>query len=576
MNQQVKTWIARDPDPKTRQELEQLLKDDSQDELKRRFNGRLAFGTAGLRAVLGAGPSRMNQLVVRETTAGLASYLLKSVPGCSERGVVVAYDGRHGSYTFAHDAASVLAAFGFKVHLSTQTLPTPVAAYAVRYFGAAAGIMVTASHNPPEYNGYKVYWGNGAQIIAPHDQGIAAEIDKAATQDIPYIPLTEGKEAGLIHHFGPLLLEQYLREIITANAWPGSPGISELKIVYTPLHGVGAEATERALKLAGFGNVYTVKEQREPDGDFPTVQFPNPEEDGAMDLALALAKEVKADLVFANDPDADRLAVALPNDDGGYTMLTGNEIGVVLGSDLINAVPKSNRSNSCVGTTIVSSRLLSKIAEAHGVGYFETLTGFKWIANKAITATTQGKNFLMGYEEALGYTVHNVVRDKDGVSAIVAFALQTARLREQDETILGLLKAIYKKYGLFLTEQKSLAIDPHAQGPSVGEKIRANMPKQIAGLNIQSIMDIQNGTRVDTATGKSETIDLPKSDVLSFILEDNSRVIVRPSGTEPKVKCYYEVIQSFEGGSAYEAVETQAQTRLADLIAKHQEELAKL
>jgi phosphomannomutase len=369
-------------------------------------------------------------------------------------------------------------------------------------------------------------------------------------------------------------MQQYLREIITANAWPGSPGISGLKIVYTPMHGVGAEATERALKLAGFANVYTVKEQREPDGDFPTVNFPNPEEDGAMDLAIALAKEVQADLVFANDPDADRLAVALPNDEGGYTMLTGNEIGVVLGSDLINAVPESSRSNSCVGTTIVSSRLLSKIAEAHGVEYFETLTGFKWIADKAITATTEGKTFLMGYEEALGYTVHNVVRDKDGVSAIIAFALQTARLREQGETILGLLKAIYKKYGLFVTEQKSLGIDPLATGPTIGEKVRANMPTTIAGLKIISITDIQNGTKTDVASGKAEKIDLPKSDVLSFILEDDSRVIVRPSGTEPKVKCYYEAIQSFEEGKSYEEVQAQAHARLADLIAKHQTELA--
>jgi len=576
MDQQVKTWIARDPDPKTRQELEELVQNDAQDELKRRFKGRLAFGTAGLRGLLGAGPTRMNQLVVRETTAGLASYLLKTVPGCSERGVVVAYDGRHGSYTFAHDAASVLAAFGFKVHLSTQTMPTPVAAYAVRYFGAAAGIMVTASHNPPEYNGYKVYWGNGAQIIPPHDQGIAQEIEEAAIQEIPYMGLLDGKARGLIHHFGPHLLEQYLREIITANAWPGSPGISGLKIVYTPLHGVGAEATERALKLAGFSNVHTVQEQREPDGDFPTVRFPNPEEDGAMDLALKLAKEVKADLVFANDPDADRLAVALPNDDGEYTMLTGNEIGVVLGSDLINAVPENRRGNTCVGTTIVSSRLLSVIAKAHGVEYFETLTGFKWIANKAITATRKGKDFLMGYEEALGYTVHNVVRDKDGVSAIIAFALQTARLREQGETIQGLLRAIYKKYGLFVTQQKSLAISPDAEGPSIGEKLRGNMPESIAGMKIESITDIQNGTRLNVASGKTESIDLPQSDVLSFILEDNSRVIVRPSGTEPKVKCYYETIQSFEGDNAYEEVEQKAHSRLANLIEKHQEELAAL
>ena len=231
MNEDVQNWITRDPDPQTRLELQELVKNGSQDELQRRFSGRLAFGTAGLRGVLGAGPMRMNQLVVRETTAGLANYLLETVPACIERGVVVAYDGRHGSFTFAQDAASVLAAFGFKVHLASQTLPTPVAAYGVRYFGAAAGIMVTASHNPPEYNGYKVYWGNGAQIIPPHDSGIAQAIEKAATQEIPYLPLLEGKEMGLIHYCGPGLMQAYLREIITANAWPGSPGISELKIV---------------------------------------------------------------------------------------------------------------------------------------------------------------------------------------------------------------------------------------------------------------------------------------------------------------------------------------------------------
>ena len=279
-------------------------------------------------------------------------------------------------------------------------------------------------------------------------------------------------------------------------------------------------------------------------------------------------------MVFANDPDADRLAVALPDGSGEYAMLTGNEIGVVLGSDLINAVPEESRSKCSVGTTIVSSRLLSKIAEAHGVQYFETLTGFKWIANRAIDDTQKGKTFLMGYEEALGYTVHNVVRDKDGVSAIIAFALQTARLREQGETILGLLKAIYNKYGLFVTQQKSLGIDPLATGPTIGEKLRGNMPTTIAGLKITSITDIQNGTKTDIDSGKTEEIDLPKSDVLSFILEDNSRVIVRPSGTEPKVKCYYETIQSFEDGKGYEEVQAQAEARLTDLIAKHQTELA--
>lgn len=576
MKDTIQNWLARDPDPKTRAELEELLQKDDQNELERRFSGRLAFGTAGLRGVLGAGPTRMNRLVVQETTTGLANYLLRTIPGPLERGVVVAYDGRHGSYQFAQDAASVLAACGFKVHLGTHTMPTPVAAYAVRYFGAAAGIMITASHNPPEYNGYKVYWGNGAQIIPPHDLGIADAIDEATQREIPFMPVIKARKQGLIHHFGPRVMEAYLSEIIVANAWPASPGISELKIVYTPLHGVGADAAERALKLAGFSNVHTVTQQREPDGDFPTVSFPNPEEDGAMDLAMKLGREVGADLIFANDPDADRLAVALPDEDGNFVMLTGNEIGVVLGSDLINALPKDQAANACVGTTIVSSRLLGILAEAHGVGYFETLTGFKWIANKAIDATVAGKRFLMGYEEAIGYSMHNVVRDKDGVSALVAFALQTARLREQGETVLGLLQAIYRKYGLFLTKQKSLAISPDATGPTIGEKLRANMPLTIAGLKVKSVTDIQNGTKKNITDDTQETIDLPESDVLSFILDDNSRVIVRPSGTEPKVKCYYEVVQNFEGDDSYFETTSNAQARLAEIMNKHQAELAAL
>ena len=567
----VQTWISRDPDPKTRQELQDLITEDNQTELARRFAGRMAFGTAGLRGVLGAGPMRMNRLVVRETTAGLGHYLLKTVPGALERGVVIGYDGRHGSLEFAHDAASVLSALGFQVQLATQTLSTPTIAYAVRYFGAAAGIMVTASHNPPEYNGYKVYWGNGAQIVPPHDKGIAEEIDKVATQDIPMVDLLEARRTRLVRMFGPELLANYLSEVIKANGYP-APGISKLTIVYTAMHGVGAEAAERALKMAGFTNVHSVESQREPDGDFPTVRFPNPEEPGAMDLAIALAKEVKADLIFANDPDADRLAVAVPNGQGEYQMLTGNEIGVLLGGDLINA----HANNAVVGTTIVSSRLLGQIAAAHGVDYFETLTGFKWIANRAIEETVAGKNFLMGYEEALGYTVGNLVRDKDGISALVAFALHAARLHDQDETVLGLLENIYRKYGLYVTAQKSLALDPMAQGPSIGDKLRGAMPSSIAGRAIISVTDIHEGTKTDIKTGEVSVIDLPQSDVLSFILEDNSRIIVRPSGTEPKVKCYYEVVEPFPEGESYEAVTARGNERLKSLIETHQTELAKL
>jgi phosphomannomutase len=324
--------------------------------------------------------------------------------------------------------------------------------------------------------------------------------------------------------------------------------------------------------MAGFTNVHTVASQREPDGDFPTVRFPNPEEPGAMDLSLALAKEVGADLIFANDPDADRLAVAVPNGEGTYQMLTGNEIGVLLGADLINA----HGNNAIVGTTIVSSRLLSQIAAAHDVDYFETLTGFKWIANRAIKETLAGKNFLMGYEEALGYTIGNLVRDKDGISALVAFALHAARLHDQGETILGLLENIYRKYGLYLTAQESLSLDPNAEGPSIGDKLRENMPSSIAGRAITSITDISKGTKTELSTGEVSKLDLPESDVLSFILEDNTRIIVRPSGTEPKVKCYYELIEPFPKEEAYESVDERGRAKLSELIDTHQAELAKL
>ncbi|MEC9466895.1 MAG: phospho-sugar mutase [Myxococcota bacterium] len=568
----VKTWIERDPDPLTRQELEELIATEKHEELERRFASRLAFGTAGLRGVLGAGPTRMNQLVVRETTAGLGEYLVRTVPGAMERGVVIGFDGRHGSTTFAHDATCVLSALGFRVHLANQTLSTPTVAYAVRYFGAAAGIMITASHNPPEYNGYKVYWGNGAQIIPPHDHGIASAIDEAASREIPFMTLKQARDEKLVHMFGPRLLSHYLSEVIKSNAYPRAPGVSKLTIVYTPMHGVGAEAAERALQMAGFTNVHTVPSQREPDGDFPTVRFPNPEEPGAMDLAMALGQEVQADLIFANDPDADRLAVAVPNGSGGFQMLTGNEIGVLLGTDLINAHCK----NAVVGTTIVSSRLLSQIAAAHDVDYFETLTGFKWIANRAITETIAGKQFLMGYEEALGYTVGNLVRDKDGISALVAFALHAARLHDEGESILGLLENIYRKYGLYVTEQKSLALDPNAKGPSIGDQLRANMPTSIAGRPITSITDIQTGTKTDIQSGTVSKLDLPKSDVLSFILDDDTRVIVRPSGTEPKVKCYYEIIEKFPDDSRYKDICSQAHDKLSALIEAHQAELASL
>ena len=432
--------------------------------------------------------------------------------------------------------------------------------------------MVTASHNPPEYNGFKVYWGNGAQIVPPQDKGISDAIDMAAQSEIPFVPIAEAVEKGMVNYFGPKLFQAYMSQVSILTSHPTSPIQNELTLAYTPLHGVGAEAVETALKLAGFTRTFTVASQRQPDGHFPTVRFPNPEEPGAMDAVLELARNKGAHLALANDPDADRLAVAVRRDDGSYQMLSGNEIGVLLGFDLINGYP----TNACVGTTIVSSRLLGTIAEAHGVECFETLTGFKWIANGAMERELKGKRFLMGYEEALGYTIGDLVRDKDGVSALVAFALFAARLHRQNTNVLKLLELIYRKYGYYGTQQVSLKLDPNAEGPSLGDKLRQAQPTEIFGQKITRIDDLKSSLRYDLNANTETPISLPSSDVLTYFLADGSRIIVRPSGTEPKVKCYYEIIEKLSADEAFSTGQARANKRLDALISDHQAQLSKL
>ena len=572
MESTIAQWIKRDPDPATRLELEELLRNDSKGELESRFRARLAFGTAGLRGLLGAGPGRMNRLVVQETTAGLGNYLIQTLDGAKDAGVVIGYDGRHGSAQFAQDAASVLAALGFAVHLFEDVIPTPTCAFAVLRLKAAAGIMVTASHNPPAYNGYKVYWNNGAQIIPPHDQGIAEAIDVAATSPIPWMDFNQATSEGKVQAISPDLIEDYLKGI-EARALHLLPRREHpLKVVYTPLHGVGAELVEQTLARAGFTQVHTVPSQREPDGRFPTVKFPNPEEPGAMDEALALARTVGADLIVANDPDADRLAVALPLPGGDYQMLTGDEIGVILGQALL----ESNQSKAvAVGTTIVSSRLLSAVAESFGATYFETLTGFKWIANHAITLKEENIEFLMGYEEAIGYTIGDLVRDKDGVSSLLTIALLASHLRSENKTMLDYLEEIYRAHGLYLTTQKSLALKPGSDAGELGALLRQNPPATIGGQAVCATADLLTSTRTNS-DGHTEAVDLPQSDVLTFYLDDRSRVIVRPSGTEPKVKCYYEIIHPIPDGTDFESERRNALNTMEALVNAHQGELAAL
>ncbi|MDC5720487.1 phospho-sugar mutase [Vibrio europaeus] len=567
MMEQVTRWLEKDPDPHTREELQHLIDEQAFDELDDRFSQRLEFGTAGLRGKVGCGPNRMNRLVIQETATGLGHYLVEQVTDAKMRGVVIGYDGRTDSKQFAHDTASVLTSLGIKVFLTHAVAATPIVAFGVKHFDAAAAVVVTASHNPPEYNGFKVYWENGAQIIPPHDSGIANEIDIAATKPIPLMALDDAEKHGLLVWLKEDYYETYRQTMNNNPLLANHTAPNDVAIAYTAMHGVGANMAQTLLNDAGFNHFYSVAEQNEPDGTFPTVNFPNPEEAGAMDMVMALAKQHNADIACANDPDADRFAVAVRKPDGNYQMLTGDQVGTLFGHYLLS---QTQASKQLVGNTIVSSTLLNKIADAHGATYFQTLTGFKWLTNVAMQKQSDDQQFLFAYEEALGYTVGNKVWDKDGLSALVAFAQLTAELKSQGKTIWDQLEAIYRQHGMYLNSQRSIALDPKA--PPVGDKLRANPPTMIAGSKVEVTEDLKSLTK-HFADGSTQIIDLPASDVLIYHLSCGARVIVRPSGTEPKLKCYYEVIEKFEDSDSFEHVHDKASESMGMLISEHQHSL---
>lgn len=598
----VKHWLENDPDPRTQKELQTLIDSGNDEELQQRFSARLAFGTAGLRGVVKAGPMGMNRLVVQQTSAGLGDYLKLQVSDVDTRGVVIGYDGRHDSRQFAHDAAGVLTAMGIKVYLTCKVAPTPLIAFGVTHLNAAAGIVVTASHNPPQYNGYKVYWGNGAQIIPPHDSGIAACIDRVATTKVRLHSLDEAHKSGnlvileddfyqdyrqgikrapvLQNHIsqsGVLrnsvlqssVLQKHVsqRAVLQNRALETNSQPELVSLSYTAMHGVGADMAETVLADAGFTRVYSVAAQREPDGDFPTVNFPNPEEKGAMDLVIAEAKQHNAMLACANDPDADRFAVAVRTDAGDYQMLTGDQVGVLFGHYLMTHAPETHRL-TC--TTIVSSSLLSKVAASFNATCLTTLTGFKWLTNVGMAEQTDDNQCLFAYEEALGYMVGSMVWDKDGLSALVAFAQLTAELASQGLSIWDRLESIYQEHGFHLNTQVSIALKPST--PNIGQYLRNDLPVSIASKPVISTDDISSGIRT-FQDGSTETIDLPSSDVLIFNLEGGARVIVRPSGTEPKIKCYYEVVETMTHDDTLQSAQARAQEVMDEFVAAHQASL---
>ncbi len=501
---QARSWRDADPDAATAREVDRLLAAGDEAALVDRFRGELEFGTAGLRGLLGAGPNRMNRAVVRRATAGVARHLLATVPDAARRGVVVARDARRGSDDFALETAGVLAGHGIRVLFFVDRAPTPLGAFAVKELGAAAGVVVTASHNPPAYNGYKVYWENAAQIVPPVDTGIASEIASSGPANaIPFLPRAEAEARGLFVPLGDDLARRYQDAIADLVLHPGQG--RDLGIVYTAMHGVGARFTLDALRRAGFAGVHPVPEQNEPDGAFPTVSFPNPEEPGALDLALALCEAAGADLLLANDPDADRLAAGARDRDGRMRLFSGNELGVLLGTYcLSHRVPLPER--PLVLTTIVSSSQLGAIARALGAGYAETLTGFKWIENRALELERlEGRTTVFGYEEALGYSVADVVRDKDGISAALVFADLAGWCRARGVTPWGYLEEIQRAHGLFLSAQKSVTI-PGAEGAAtiaaIMDGFRAGPP---ASMKIKYYFELREtpGTGEDLAAAKA-------------------------------------------------------------------------
>nr|WP_157310906.1 phospho-sugar mutase [Microbacterium sp. MAH-37] len=517
----ARAWLRQDPDSETRDELAGVITRAASGDaaaiadLSDRFAGRLAFGTAGLRGALGAGSNRMNRVLVSQAAAGFAAYLKNRSAGTPT--VVIGYDGRRNSRRFALDSAELFAGAGLRAILLPRLLPTPVLAFAVRHLGADAGVMVTASHNPPNDNGYKVYLGgadHGSQIVAPADAEIAAEIQRVADAgDVTALPRSDAYETA-----GEDLVEAYV--VATAAVAPAPLGVQEMRWVYTAMHGVGWETFSRVVKKAGYPAPRVVDEQREPDPTFRTVSFPNPEEPGAMDLAFERARAADAEFVIANDPDADRLAVAIPDAsaEGGWRRLTGNEVGLLLG--LRAAKAAQGTAGASLACSLVSSPGLGAIAAAHGLDFHETLTGFKWIS--------RAPGIAFGFEEALGYLVNpDTVRDKDGISAAVALLGLAADARVRGTTIAGLLDELAEQIGWFASGQVSIRVDDLSVIAGLMASLRRTPPAAFGQRSVASAEDLAAG-----ASG------MPAGDVLRYRLADGSRVIVRPSGTEPKLKVY--------------------------------------
>ncbi|WP_295154166.1 phospho-sugar mutase [uncultured Brachyspira sp.] len=537
MEQEVKaridSWLNGAYDEETKKEIKALLDAGNDKELTDAFYRDLEFGTGGLRGIMGVGTNRMNKYTVGVATQGLANYILKQ--GGSNYKVAIGYDSRNNSDTFSKAAAEILSSNGINVYLYDDIHPISLLSYAVRDLGCIAGIVVTASHNPKEYNGYKVYWTDGAQVIPPHDKNIIDEVLKVKPEEVKV------GDSSKVTIIGKDIEDKYMNDLMMYLV---NPDIikkhNDIKIVYTPIHGSGYKMVPMALRKAGFTNLITLENAQPPDGNFPTVESPNPENPEALQIAVDKAKEIGAELVMGTDPDCDRMGCALLTKDGSYMYLTGNQIGSIISYYLITN--KKNIKNPFIVKTIVTTELARVIANSNNVKIYDVLTGFKWIAD--IVEREKDGTYLFGFEESFGYCINSNVRDKDGVSSCLILAEVLAYCKDNNMTLADYLESIYEKYGYFYEETVSITKKGADGAKAIADLMtyyRNNLPKDISGIKVETISDYEKKEIYDNTGRKVGSISLPKSNVLQYILEDKTKITIRPSGTEPKIKFYFEV-----------------------------------
>lgn len=570
IQKKIEDWLTPSFDERTRQEVQDLIDSNEETELTDSFYKDLEFGTGGLRGIMGVGSNRMNKYTIGKATQGLSNYLKKQFPD-QEIKVAVSYDSRNNSQAFGQLVANVFAANGIKVHLFTSLRPTPMLSFAIRHFGCQSGVMLTASHNPKEYNGYKAYWNDGCQLTAPHDKNVIEEVNAIrSVDDIKFDGNTQniipvGEEIDQIYIDANKKLSIHPEAVLAQK---------DLKIVFSPIHGTGITIVPKMLAAWGFENVSVVSEQATPDGNFPTVIYPNPEEEDAMALAKKKGEEIDADLVLATDPDADRVGIAVKNNKGQFQLLNGNQIGSLLIYYVLSAKSdlKQLGSNPYIVKTIVTTNLEADIAEHFGVPCYETLTGFKYIG-ELMTKLGDSANYLAGGEESYGYLVGDLVRDKDAPNACAFLAEMTAYFKSKGKTVYEVLMDIYKEFGCYQEKLISLTKKGKAGAEEIQAMmsgLRANLPTSLGGVQVKEIRDYQLSQTTDMRTGEETAIALPKSDVLQFITVDGDVISARPSGTEPKIKFYCSVKEGLKDIADYadvqKALEEKVDRMMKDIV----------